>query len=82
MPTYVTPNAMQLELKNYLSDRDVVLSDIYSSWSIPVYTGAKIIALFHTSPHVNNNLERIKAVETFYDPETTNESRKAILEQV
>ncbi len=79
LPTYVTPNAMQLELKNYLSDRDVVLSDIYSSWSIPVYTGAKIIALFHTSPHVNNNLERIEAVETFYDLETSNQSRKAIL---
>ena len=78
-PTYVTPNAMQLELKNYLSDKDVVLSDIYSSWSIPVYTGAKIIALYHTSPHVNNNLERIEAVETFYDLETSNQSRKAIL---
>ena len=70
---------MQLELKNYLSDKDVVLSDIYSSWAIPVYTGAKIIALFHTSPHVNNNLERIEAVETFYDLETSNQSRKAIL---
>ena len=79
LPSYVTPNAMQLELKNYLSDKDVVLSDIYSSWAIPVYTGAKIIALFHTSPHVNNNLERIEAVETFYDLETSNQSRKAIL---
>jgi hypothetical protein len=81
LPTYVTPNAMQLELKHYLSDRDVVLSDIYSSWSVPVYTGAKIIALFHTPPHVDNNLERIKAVETFYDTETTNESRREILKR-
>jgi hypothetical protein len=79
-PAYVTPNAMQLELQHYLNDRDVVLSDIYSSWSIPVYTGAKIIALFHTSPHVDDNLERIKAVETFYATETSNESRKALLE--
>ena len=80
-PTYVTPNAMQLGLKNYLSDRDVVLSDIYSSWSVPVYTGAKIVALFHTPPHVDDNLERITAVETFYDTETTKESRKAILKK-
>jgi len=80
-PTYVTPNAMQLELKNYLSDMDVVLSDIYSSWSVPVYTGAKIVALFHTPPHVDDNLERIKAVETFYDTETNYESRKAILKR-
>jgi hypothetical protein len=35
--------------------------------------------LFHTPPHVNNNLERIKTVETFYDPATSNKSRKAIL---
>jgi hypothetical protein len=81
LPTYVTPNAMQLGLKNYLSDRDVVLSDIYSSWSLPVYTGAKIIALFHTSPHVNDNLERIEDVETFYDTETTSESRREILKR-
>ena len=70
---------MQFELKHYLNEKDVVLSDIYSSWAIPVYTGAKIIALFHTSPHVNDNLERIKAIETFYDAETSSQSRKAIL---
>jgi hypothetical protein len=81
VPAYATPNLMQLELKNYLSDRDVVLSDIYSSWSIPVYTGAKIIALFHTAPHIVDNAERIKTVETFYDTGTTNKSRKAILEK-
>ena len=80
-PTYVTPNAMQLGLKNYLSDRDVVLSDIYSSWSLPVYTGAKIIALFHTSPHVNDNVERIEDVETFYASSTTCEARRNILKK-
>lgn len=80
-PIYANPNTMQLELKNYLKERDVVLSDIYSSWSIPVYTGAKIIALFHTPPHVNDNLERIKAVKTFYATETSDQTRKAILAQ-
>jgi uncharacterized membrane protein len=72
---------MQLGLKKYLGDGDVVLSDIYSSWSIPVYTGAKIIALFHTPPHVVDNTERIEAVETFYDCLTTNERRKEILKK-
>ena len=80
-PAYVTPNAMQLELKHYLTDRDVLLSDIYSSWSIPVYTGAKIIALYHTSPHVSDNTERKKAVETFYDSSTSREARKEILQR-
>lgn len=80
-PHYVSPNKMQLELKKYLREGDVVLSDIYSSWSIPVYTGARIIALFHTPPHVNDNLERVKAVETFYDGSTTSEERNKIVKK-
>ena len=79
LPRYVSPNKMQLELRNYLGDDDVVLSDIYTSWSIPVYTGARIIALWHTTPHVADNLERIKAVETFYDTGSTHEERMEIV---
>jgi len=78
-PNYLSPNKMQLELRKYLSDGDVVLSDIYSSWSIPVYTGAKIIALFHTPPHVNDNLERIEAIKAFYDSSISWEERRRIL---
>jgi uncharacterized membrane protein len=72
---------MQMELRKYLGDGDVVLSDIYSSWSIPVYTGAKVIALFHTPPHVDDNLERINSVETFYDGDTSSEERMKILKK-
>ena len=79
LPRYVNPNALQLTLRNYLSEGDVVLSDRYTSWSIPLYTGAKVIALFHTSPHVTDNPERIKAVETFYNTATTPEERRKIL---
>jgi hypothetical protein len=81
VPEYVTPNTMQLELKKYLAEGDVVLSDIYTSWSLPVYTGAKIIALYHTSPHISDNTERKKAVETFYDSSTSREARKEILKR-
>jgi hypothetical protein len=80
-PQYLNPNKTQTEMKKYLREGDVVLSDLYSSWSIPVYTGAKIIALFHTPPHVDDNVERIRAVETFYDSATTCEERRAILER-
>lgn len=78
-PRVVNPNTMQMELKKHLGEGDVVLSDIYSSWSIPVYTGAKVIALFHTPSHVDDNLERLKAVETFYESVTTNQRRKEII---
>lgn len=81
LPRYVNPNALQMELRNYCGRGDVVLSDIYSSWSIPVYTGAKIIALFHSSPHVDDNRERVKDIETFYSRETTNETRLEIIER-
>jgi hypothetical protein len=65
-------------LRNYLGEGDVVMSDIYSSWSVPVYTGARIIALWHTTPQVPDNFERIKAVEIFYDISTTYEERTKI----
>lgn len=79
IPRYTNPNALQLELRNYFGTGDVVLSDIYSSWSIPVYTGAKIIALFHSSPHVDDNRQRIKDIEIFYSRETANEAREEII---
>jgi hypothetical protein len=79
LPRYVNPNALQLTVQKYLREGDVVLSDRYTSWSIPLYTGAKIVALFHTPPHVTDNRERIKAVETFYNTATAPEERRKIL---
>jgi hypothetical protein len=78
-PRYVNPNAMQHELKKYLHEGDVVLSEIYSSWSVPVYTGAKIVALYHTAPHITDNEKRIKDVEQFYNFPLTPEQRKRII---
>ena len=80
-PRYVNPNAMQHELKKYLHDGDVVLSEIYSSWFVPVYTGAKIVALFHTAPHVKDNIQRIADVQAFYDVTTPNSVRNEILKK-
>ena len=79
LPKYSAPNKVFKDLKEYLNVNDVVLSDIYSSWSIPVYTGAKIIALFHTQPHVKDNFIRVKDIKRFYNPATSNVERKKIL---
>ncbi len=78
---YLSPNRLQRELGRHLKAGDVVLSDLYTSWSIPVYTGAKIIALYHTAPHVRDNRERVKALETFFNPATSTEERLAILKR-
>ena len=80
-PRYVNPNALQHELKKHLHDGDVVLSDIYSSWSVPVYTGAKIVALWHTAPHITDNLARIRDVEKFYNVATSPDERRHILKK-
>jgi hypothetical protein len=80
-PRYVNPNAMQHELKKHLHDGDVVLSDLYSSWSVPVYTGAKIVALYHTAPHVIDNIQRIADVEAFYNVATPSFMRNAIVKK-
>ena len=80
-PRYVNPNSMHHELGNYLHEGDVVLSDLYTSWSVPVYTGAKIVALFHIAPHIRDNQTRIRDVETFYSASATNAVRKEIIKK-
>lgn len=78
---YISPNALQRNLKKYFKEGDVVLSDMYSSWSIPVYTGAKIIALYHTPPHISDNIKRISDVMEFYNPLLEEYRRKEIIKK-
>ncbi len=79
LPGYSSPNKIFKDLKKHLNDDDVVLSDLYSSWSLPVYTGAKIVALWHTPPHVKDNADRIKELNAFLNPLTSNIKRKDVL---
>jgi hypothetical protein len=79
--SYLSPNRMQRELARYLKEGDIVLSDLYTSWSVPVYTGAKIIALYHSAPHVRDNRERVKALEIFFNAATSPEERQTILKR-
>ena len=58
---------------------DIVFSDVYTSWGIPLYTGAKIVSLFHTPPHVPDNAARKAEVNRFYDPSLNNLQRLQIL---
>jgi hypothetical protein len=81
LPRHANPNAMQNELKQYLGPGDIVLSDIFTSWSVPVYTGAKIVALFHSSPHIGDNAVRIRDVEAFYNPKMTSAERDTLVKK-
>jgi hypothetical protein len=81
LPSYKNPNSLYLELGKYLKKDAVVLSDLYTSWGIPVFTGAKIVALFHTPAHVKDNIERINDLDTFYDITTPKSLRHHILKK-
>ena len=81
IPRYKNPNSFYLELRKHLKNDAVVLSDIYTSWGIPVFTGAKIVSLFHTPSHVKDNIERINDVDTFYDIATPENMRRQILQK-
>ena len=80
-PTYVTPNALQSELKNYLSDQGRgIIRHLFFLVHSRVHGGKNHCPLPHLSPH-RDNTERKKAVETFYDSSTSPEARKAILKR-
>lgn len=81
LPRYENPNQMQMELRRYLSEESIVMADIYSGWSLPVYTGARIIALYHTPPHIEDNLQRYRDTELFYNLNTPKAKRHELLER-
>jgi hypothetical protein len=62
------PNPMQkyIALKNYLQRGDIVLSDVFTSWVLPCITDVKVISLFHNSPLILQNFERLHDTMTFF----------------
>lgn len=78
---YQSPNRWQKAWGTHITAQDIVLSDIPSSWAVPAYTGAKVIALFHTAPHVTNNRDRGDDIALFIAPAATDAQRKAILDK-
>ena len=76
---YKDPTATHKQFAYYIQPGDIVFSDVFTSWGIPLYTGAKIVSLFHTPPHIRDNIERIAEVNRFYDPSLDNLQRIQIL---
>ncbi len=65
-----------LSLRHSLQRGDIVLTDITTSWILPCITDVKVVALFHNSPFLLENLERARDTKTFF---TAPESREAVL---
>ncbi len=77
--TYESPNSAQMGLADVFRPGDVVLTDIFSGWSIPVYTGARVVALLHTPPHVPDNYRRVADSNDFFMPDGPIEEKWEIL---
>lgn len=76
---YESPNKVQIDMGAFFAPGDVVLTDIFSSWSIPIYTGARVLALLHTPPHIPDNYVRVNAVNNFFIPSGPLEEKWEIL---
>ena len=64
------------------TERDsVIMSDRHTSWKIPALTGRKVIFGHHCSFFPNNDSERLNAINTFYNLNTSNKERYEILEK-
>ncbi|MBM4309409.1 MAG: hypothetical protein FJ119_00450 [Deltaproteobacteria bacterium] len=63
---YESPNREHMGLDALFGSGDVVFTDIFSGWSIPVYTGARVVALLHTPPHVPDNYIRVRDSNAFF----------------
>ena len=67
-------------LKEKVGRYDVVMSDKTTSWLIPTYSG-KAVCLIHTNPLIPDLDERLEDVGTFFDANTTSETRVQIIKK-
>ena len=65
-------------LKEKVGRYEVVMSDQRTSWLIPTFSG-KAVCLIHPNPLIPDHYERLNDVETFFDANTTSETRVEIL---
>ena len=65
-------------LKEKVGRYDVVVSDKKTSWVLPTFSG-KAVCIIHPNPLIQDIDERLNDVETFFDADTTPETRMQIL---
>lgn len=76
-----SPNSVHAGMARHFGPGDVVLTDIFTGWSIPVYTGARVVALLHTPPHVPDNHVRVLETNNFFNATRPIEEKKRLLEK-
>jgi hypothetical protein len=64
--TYQHPLKKYFTLAHHLHRGDIVLTDVFTSWVIPCITDVKVVSLFHNSPLVSDNSERLSDTMSFF----------------
>jgi len=78
---YRNPLDNYVLLQGKIAAGDIVLSDPLTSWLLPAFTGAKIVALYHNNPLVADNDQRMADAVFFYHPATSSAERKRIVQK-
>lgn len=64
-----------------VKEGDIIVSDPLTSWLIPTFTDAKIVALYHDNPLAPDNEKRVEDLITFYKSSTRLKTRAGILKR-
>lgn len=60
------PMQKYIALGQQLHRGDIVITDVWTSWVLPCATDAKVISLYHNSPFVLENVERLHDTRIFF----------------
>jgi hypothetical protein len=60
------PMQKYIALRHTLHRGDTVITDVFTSWALPCVTDVKVISLFHNSPFVLDNFERLDDTRIFF----------------
>lgn len=71
---YQRPLQHYLSLRQFLKRGDIVMTDVFTSWVLPCITDVKVISLFHNSPFIEENAERLADTRTFFTSPAARES--------
>jgi hypothetical protein len=64
---YQHPLQQYIALRPILGRGDIVITDVFTSWALPCVTDVKVISLFHNSPFVLENFERLHDTQIFFN---------------
>jgi hypothetical protein len=73
---YQNPLKQYISLTHYLNRGDTVITDVFTSWVLPCVTNVKVISLYHNSPFILENPERLQDTMLFF---TSTRERSSIL---